>query len=257
MIFIGERINTGFKDIKQAVQDKDPEPLRNWAHKQTEAGADYLDVNLGAVSSDPAVMCWMIETVQEAVDTKICIDTNKLNILTEALKICDKPPLINSTTAAPEKLDPILSLSVEHNTSFIGLVMDASGTPKSVDKRVENAGTIVARAMEMGIGTDRVFLDPIIMPLKHMQDQLPHILEAAGQFSLFADPPPHIICGLSNASSGTEHKKLIHQTLLAMLIAKGLDSVICDVLDTPLVNTALTAELIMNKVIFADSYVRK
>ncbi|MDP7636207.1 MAG: dihydropteroate synthase, partial [Phycisphaerae bacterium] len=77
MIFIGERINTGFKDIKQAVMDKDPAPLQAWAKKQADAGAGYLDVNLGAVSADPSDMCWMIETVQDAVETPICIDTNK------------------------------------------------------------------------------------------------------------------------------------------------------------------------------------
>ena len=68
MIFVGERINTGFKDIKQAVIDKDPKPLQEWAKKQTEAGADYLDVNLGAVSTKPEDMCWMIESVQAVVD---------------------------------------------------------------------------------------------------------------------------------------------------------------------------------------------
>ena len=78
MLFIGERINTGFKDIKQAVTDKDPKPLQAWAKKQTDAGASFLDVNLGAVSSKPEDMCWMIETVQEAVETAICIDTNNV-----------------------------------------------------------------------------------------------------------------------------------------------------------------------------------
>jgi len=39
MIFVGERINTGFKDIKQAVVDRDPAPLQAWAKKQTAAGA--------------------------------------------------------------------------------------------------------------------------------------------------------------------------------------------------------------------------
>jgi len=84
MIFIGERINTGFKDIKQAVTDKDKGPLQEWAKRQADAGASFLDVNLGAVSSDPADMCWMIETVQEAAETNICIDTNKPDILTLA-----------------------------------------------------------------------------------------------------------------------------------------------------------------------------
>jgi 5-methyltetrahydrofolate corrinoid/iron sulfur protein methyltransferase len=41
-----------------------------------------------------------------------------------------------------------------------------------------------------------------------------------------------------------------------MAINNGLDAVICDVLDTNLVNAALTAELIMNRQIYADSYVK-
>ncbi|MGB2820894.1 MAG: dihydropteroate synthase [Phycisphaerae bacterium] len=257
MIFIGERINTGFKDIKQAVMDKDPGPLQMWARKQTEAGAGYLDVNLGAVSAAPADMCWMIETVQEAVDTPICIDTNKPNILAEAIKAARPGALINSTTAADEKLDSMMPVAAENNASIIGLSMDESGTPKSADKRVENAFKVLAKAMELGIGPDRVFLDPIVMPLKYMQDQATQILEATRQFQAFCDPPPHVVCGLSNVSNGTTHKGLINRIFLAMAVGCGMDAAICDVLDADLVNAALTAELVMNREIYADSYVRK
>ena len=255
MIFVGERINTGFKDIKQAVADKDPKPLQEWAKKQAAAGANYIDVNLGAVSTDPAVMCWMIETVQNAVDTPISIDTNKTAILSEAIKVCNKSPLVNSTTAAQEKLQDFLPIVMEHNASVIGLAMDEAGTPKTADKRIENAAMLVAMAMEHGISPDRIFLDPIVMPLKFMQDQAKDTLEAVRQFTLISDPPPHIICGLSNVSSKTAHKKLISRTFLTMAIAGGMDAVICDVTDTELVNAVRTAELIMNKEIYADSYI--
>ena len=255
MIFVGERINTGFKDIKQAVLDKDAKPLQEWAKKQTEAGANYLDVNLGAVSSKAEDMCWMVETVQEAVDTPVCIDTNKPAILAEAIKVCNKPPLVNSTTAAQEKMDQFFPLVVEHNASVIGLSMDESGTPKSADMRVEKAGILLATAMEAGITPDRIFLDPIAMPLKFMQEQLTEILAATRQYLLFSDPPPHIICGLSNVANGTTHKKLINRVFLAMCIANGMDSAICDVMDTDLVHAARTADLIMNKEIYADSYI--
>ena len=256
MIFIGERINTGFKDIKQAVMDKDPAPLQDWAAKQTDAGATFLDVNLGAVSSDPADMCWMVETVQQAVDTPICIDTNKPNILSEAIKACKPGTLINSTTAAPEKLDVMMPIAAENDASIIGLVMDESGTPKNADKRVENAGMIIAKAMELGMEPDRVFLDPIVMPLKFMQEQAQQILDATRHFKLFSNPPPHVVCGLSNVSNGTTHKGLINRIFLSMAIGCGMDAAICDVLDRDLVNAALTAELIMNREIYADSYVR-
>ena len=256
MILIGERINTGFKDIKQAVMDKDPAPLQEWARKQADAGASFLDVNLGAVSAKPEDMCWMIETVQNAVDTPVCVDTNKVNILREAIAVCRPGALINSTTAAPEKLDPMMAIAAEHGASIIGLAMDESGAPKNVDKRVENAGMILAKAMELGMEPDRVFLDPIVMPLKFMQDQATNILEAVRQFQLFSDPPPHIVCGLSNISNGTKHKGLINRTFLVMAIANGMDAAICDVMDSDLVNAARTAELVLNREIYADSYVK-
>ena len=255
MIFIGERINTGFKDIKAAVENKDADVLKEWAVKQTKAGATYLDVNLGAVSSKPEDLCWMIEQVQAASDLPLSIDTNKPSMLKEAVPLCKKPPLINSTTAVDEKMDAMFPIVAEHGASIIGLVMDEEGSPKSADKRVENAGKLLAKAMEYDISPEQLFLDPIVMPLKYMQEQAQEILAAAGQFRLFSDPPPHIVCGLSNISNGTTKKKLINRTFAVMLVANGLDAVICDVNDEELVDALLTAELVMNKQIYADSYI--
>ncbi|MQY76292.1 MAG: methyltetrahydrofolate--corrinoid methyltransferase [Spirochaeta sp.] len=255
MIFIGERINTGFKVIKNAVLNKDGDVIKEWARKQADAKADYLDVNLGAVSNKPEDLCWMIEKVQEEVDLPISIDTNKLTMLKEAIPVCKKPPLVNSVTADEEKLDKILPIIAQYNASIIGLVMDESGSPKSADQRVENAGRIMAKIMDYDISPEKLFLDPIVMPLKFMQDQSKEILKAASQFGLFSDPPCHIVCGLSNVSNGTSQKKLINRVFATMLIANGLDAVILDVADEELVNTILTAELIMNKSIYADSYI--
>jgi len=247
MIFIGERINTGFKDVKAAVENKDADVIKKWAVKQTEAGATYLDVNLGAVSSKPEDLCWMIEQVQAASDLPISIDTNKSVMLKEAVPLCKKPPLINSTTAVDEKMEAMFSI--------VGLAMDEAGSPKTADKRVENAGKLLAKAMEFGINPEQLFLDPIVMPLKYMQEQAQEILSGARQFRLFSDPPPHIVCGLSNIANGTTQKKLINRTFAVMLVANGLDAVICDVTDEDLVNALLTAELVMNKQIYADSYI--
>lgn len=256
MIFVGERINTGFKDIKQAVIDRNPEPIQNWARVQTEAGATYLDVNLGAVSTKPADMCWMIECVQQVSDLPVSIDTNKPAILREAIKVCNKPPLVNSSTAAKEVMDQYLPIVAEYNASIIGLAQDETGSPRSADARVEKAGIFMAAAMEAGITPDRIFLDPIVMPLKFMQEQAKEILEATRQFKMFSDPPPHIICGLSNISNGAIHKRLINRVFLVMLIANGLDAAICDVTDIELINAAKAAELVMNREIYADNFVK-
>jgi 5-methyltetrahydrofolate corrinoid/iron sulfur protein methyltransferase len=255
MIFIGERINAGFKDVKAAIQEKNADVIKDWAKKQAAAKASYIDVNMGTASSKPADLCWMIEQVQSVVDALISIDNNRPAMLKEAIPVCNKPPLINSTTADEARLDELLPLVAEHKASIIGLVMDESGSPKSADQRVENAGKIFAKIMEYGIEPEQLFLDPIVMPLKFMQDQAQEILKAANQFKLFSDPPCHIVCGLSNVSNGTTHKKLINRVFAAMMVANGLDAIICSVLDEELVNTILTAELVMNKSIYADSYI--
>jgi 5-methyltetrahydrofolate corrinoid/iron sulfur protein methyltransferase len=256
MLFIGERINTGFKKIKQAVLDKDPKPLQQAARRQIEAGANYLDVNLGAISADPAVMCWMIEAVQAAVDAPISIDSNKPDIVAQAIKVCRKPPIINSTTAAKDKLEAFMAIAAAHKASIIGLSIDESGTPTTAAQRVENAGKILAKAMEMGVPTENVFLDPITMPLKFMQEQALTILDATRQFAMLDDPPPKIICGLSNISNKTEHKELINRTFLVMAIACGMSATICNVEDVDLMNAVRCAEFIMNREIYADSFVK-
>ncbi len=255
MIFIGERINAGFKDIKKAIVNKDGDIIKEWARKQADAKATYIDVNLGTASNKPEDLCWMIENVQDEVDLPISIDNNRPVMLKEAMKVCKKPPLVNSTTADDARMQELFPIVAENNASIIGLAMDESGSPKDAAKRVENAGKIIATAMEYGIEPEQLFLDPIIMPLKYMQEQAKEIMSAANQFQLFSDPPPHIVGGLSNVSNGTTKKRLINRTFVVMMVANGLDAVICDVTDEALVDAILTAELIMNKSIYADSYV--
>ncbi|MGQ9615704.1 MAG: dihydropteroate synthase [Spirochaetota bacterium] len=254
MILIGERINAGFKDIKEAIINKDGDVIKEWARKQTDAGANYLDVNIGTVSNKPEDLCWMIEMVQEEVDTPISVDINKPIMLKEAVVVCKKPPLINSTTAVEEKMNELFPIAAEHNASIIGLVMDEAGSPTNVEKRLENAAKLFEKAMEFGLSPEQLFIDPIIMPLKFMQEQSVVIMNAVSQFRLISDPPCHIVCGLSNISNGAKHKRLINRVFIAMLIAHGLDAAILDVLDTEMIDTILTAELVMNRQIYADSY---
>ena len=111
--------------------------------------------------------------------------------------------------------------------------------------------------MEAGLPMDHLYLDPIVMPVKFMQDQGKEFLEAARQFQMLSDTPPNISCGLSNIASKATEKKLINRTFLVMAIAAGVNAVICDVLDVDLLNAAKTAELLMNREIYADAYLQK
>jgi len=111
-------------------------------------------------------------------------------------------------------------------------------------------------AMEAGLEPDRIILDPILMPIKFMQEQAPFVLEAIEQYTNLSDPPPHISVGLSNIGSKTTERGRIVRTFLVMAMAKGLDAAICNVCDEETIAAVATAELVLNKEIYSDSYVR-
>ncbi|MHC4291682.1 MAG: dihydropteroate synthase, partial [Planctomycetota bacterium] len=117
---------------------------------------------------------------------------------------------------------------------------------------------IVQKAMERGFDTQRLFIDPIILPVKvpNAQTQPGNILTAMEQIRYLCEPAPHMTIGLSNLSQGTNERSLINRIFLAMAISRGLDSAIVEVLDKKLMNVVATAEMLMNKQIYSDSFLK-
>jgi 5-methyltetrahydrofolate corrinoid/iron sulfur protein methyltransferase len=110
--------------------------------------------------------------------------------------------------------------------------------------------------MEYDLPFDHLYIDPIILPVKAEQRGPGIVLESIQQMRGLADPGPHILVGLSNLSQGAVDRKLINRTFLAMAIGVGLDAAIVDPLDTELMDTLIAAEVLMNKAIYSDSFLK-
>jgi 5-methyltetrahydrofolate corrinoid/iron sulfur protein methyltransferase len=143
-------------------------------------------------------------------------------------------------------------------TAIITLTMDKNGVPQDMDTRVAIAAEIVQKAMEKGFDTQRLFIDPIVLPVKvpNAQAQPGNVLGAIEQIKYLADPAPHTTIGLSNLSQGTNERSLVNRIFLAMAVSRGLDSAIVDVLDNDLMNVLATAEMLMDKQIYSDSFLK-
>ena len=257
MITIAERINGMFLDVKKAIKEKNGSIIHELAKKQTEAGATYLDINVGTAAADQHdAMRWLVETTQEAVKTPLAIDSQKLDVVKAGLEVAKNEVMINSSQGEPEDLDTYIPLAKEHNAALICLTMNKVGVPQNVDTRVEIAATIVGKVMEHGMDMDKVFIDPIILPVNVDQKQPGYMLEVFSQIKLLSDPQPHITVGLSNFSQGTKEKSLLNSTMLIMAVAAGLDTALLDVLDTDLMNAGICAEMILNKQIYSDSFLK-
>ena len=255
MHVIGERINGLFSDVKQAIRGKDAKAIQDLARRQMEAGATALDVNVGpAVSDAQGAMFWLVETIREVTDAPLAIDTAKWKVMEAVIPKVPGEAILNSTKADVEIASQYVALAVENNAALIGLTIDADGVPGNVDKRVELGAQLITIAMEASLPMDKLFIDPIILPVNVSPKTPCHCLQAIAQLKNFADPPPHLLLGLSNVSQRCNNRSLINSTYLAMCIAHGLDSAIMDPLDTELMNSAITAELLMEKKIYCDSY---
>ena len=255
MLVIGERINGMFKDVGKAIKEKDKNIIQNLAKSQVSSGAGMLDVNVGPASADPvSAMQWLVEVIQEVTDVPLALDSTKPKVIEEGLKLVKEKAMINSTIADKEKLDLLLPLAKQHGASIIGLTMSKKGVPRDRNQRSEFAALILTAAVEAGLSLEDLYLDPIILPVNVAQAQSLEVLEALRELKLLSNPPVKTVLGLSNVSQGTNHRSLINRTFLVMAQCAGLGAAIVDPLDKELMDSMTTAELLLNKNIYCDSY---
>jgi 5-methyltetrahydrofolate corrinoid/iron sulfur protein methyltransferase len=199
-------------------------------------------------------MKWLIDSIQEVSSAGLALDSTKADVIEEGLKLTRTRAMINSTNADDEKMDRIFALAVKYNTRVIGLTMDKTGVPNNRERRLELAAKIVAKASDCGINIEDLFLDPIVLPVNVAQAQGVEVLESIREFRLISDPAPNIAVGLSNVSQGTKFRGLINRTFLVMAAANGLTAAILDPLDKELMDAMITAELILGRNIYCDSF---
>ena len=66
---VAENINVMSKSIGPAMRAREAKPIQELAVRLTEAGSDYLDVNLGpARKKGDELMEWIVGVVQEVSD---------------------------------------------------------------------------------------------------------------------------------------------------------------------------------------------
>jgi 5-methyltetrahydrofolate corrinoid/iron sulfur protein methyltransferase len=236
MYIIGENIHILSDKVKEALANRDREFFMDSAVKQVEAGAQAVDINLGPRKKDFAeVWPWIIETVETVVDVPLSIDTTNVDGMEAALKTIKKAqPILNSTSAEPERLEKIPLLAKKYNAKVVALTMAASGIPVAADERVNIAvEKLIPRMMEIDFPMSDLIIDPLVLTVSGCQEYCPHLIEAVRTLQFAWDPTPLISVGLSNVSNAVpnENRPLINRVYLAMLMGVGLKMMIANPMD--------------------------
>jgi cobalamin-dependent methionine synthase I len=239
MYIIGENIHIISEKVKIALKERNAKFFQELAVKQVEGGAAALDINLGPRKKDwEEVFPWMVENVEAVVDVPLSFDsTNLLGIEAGLKKVTKAQPIINSTSAEPERLEKVPLVAKEYNAKLIALTMGSGGIPIAADERVTIAlEQLIPRMLEIDYPMENLIIDPLVLTVSGCQEYCPHLLEAVRTLQFAWDPPPAISVGLSNVSNAVprENRPLINQVYCAMLMGAGLNMMIADPLDNEL-----------------------
>jgi 5-methyltetrahydrofolate corrinoid/iron sulfur protein methyltransferase len=239
MILIGESINVVSKTIGPAMRQREPQLIHELAKAQAEAGADYLDINIGpARKAGDELMEWIVNTVQEVTNLPLSLDTTNPAAMEAGLKVHKGKALINSISVV--RMEEELPLVQEYGVDFIGLLWGREGMPRDADERAMIAVELMGTANAMGIPSESIWFDPIATPVVNIEsNQAKPCLEFMSSLGDIA-PGCKSVIGLSNVSNGapTQLRPYLNRTFLIMLMRYGLHSAIVDVLDTELVQIA-------------------
>jgi cobalamin-dependent methionine synthase I len=247
MYIIGENIHIISEKVKEALTNKDAAFFQDLAVKQVEAGAQALDLNLGPRKKDgDVVFPWMVETVEAVVDVPLSFDsTNLLGIEAGLKKITKAQPIINSTSAEPERLEKVPLLAKQYNTRLIALTMGSSGIPIAADERVNIAvEKLIPRMLEIDFPMENLIIDPLVLTVSGCQQYCPHLIETVRTLQYAWDPSPAISVGLSNVSNAVpaQNRPLINRVYCVMLMGVGLQMMIANPLDEALKETVRIIE---------------
>ena len=254
-IVIGERIHCISPSIKEAMATMTPDPILKRAKEQLDAGATYLDVNIGpAEKNGVELMQWAVKLLQDNFDNvPLCLDTSNMKAIEAGIQVYNREkgkPIVNSADAG-DRIGYI-DLAAANDAICIALC-SKHGVPSDNDERMAYCQEMLERGMELGMEAEDLWFDPLFVVIKGMQDKQMDVLSFIKDLS---DMGFNSTGGLSNVSNMTpKHiRPILDSTMVAMAMYCGLTSAIANPCDARLMEVIKSADIIKNNSLYADSF---
>jgi 5-methyltetrahydrofolate corrinoid/iron sulfur protein methyltransferase len=259
-IMIGENIHCIAPKVKDAMDRRDESPTSEIlvrAKKQLDAGATYLDLNIGPKrKGSEGLMAWGVQLLQSHFDNvPIALDTADIDEIESGIKVYNRAkgkPIVNSADAG----DRIKYVDVAGaNDAIVLALCSAQGVPSGTEEREAFCMQLLERGMAAGMENpaEDMWFDPLFVVIKGMQDQQKVVLEFIKWLSGQGFKSTG---GLSNVSNmmPKEVRPQVNSIMVAMCIGMGLTSAIVNPCEKILNNAIKTADIIMDHNLFNDSF---
>jgi len=247
MIIIGEKINGTIPAVGAAIATKDRDFITDLALRQSESGADYIDICASTTpEQEVEALKWLIDAVQAVTNTPISIDSPDPLVIREVFGYIKRPGLINSVSLEGEKTTVLFPMIADTEWQCVVMLCDDSGIPSEVESRLRIAKKMVDLATTHGITPDRLHVDPLVMALPTDGASMAKFMSCCREIKALY-PDIHITSGLSNISYGLPARKSLNQSFLILAMSAGMDSAIMNPLDRDMVAAVLSTEALLGK----------
>jgi 5-methyltetrahydrofolate--homocysteine methyltransferase len=242
---IGERINpSGRKVLSRELKAGKTAQLLRDAFEQVQAGAEALDVNVATPGvSESETFRRVLPPLQNAVSVPLVIDSTDPQALQAALRVYAGRALINSLSGDRATLEKLLPLVRRFGAAFVGLCLDGQGIPATASGRLRIAREIMGTALDMGLCSQDILIDGLVLTAATNQDEGLVTLETLERVK--GDLGLCTILGVSNISYGLPLRGAMNAAFVAMAAGRGLDAAILDPRD-PEVMSALRAASVIS-----------
>ncbi len=254
-ITIGERLSTTAPIVNKAFLARDPEPILARAKAQLDAGATYLDVNIGpAEGYGEDLMKWAVQLLQSNFDNvPLALDTSNKAAIEAGISVYNRSkgkPIVNSADAAGRIENIDLAAA---NDAIVIALCNGEGIAADNDERMGYCTTLLERGLSLGLSEDDIWFDPLFVVIKGMQDKQMDVLHFIGDLTAMGLKTTG---GLSNNSNGMpKHiRPIMDSAMVAMAMMMGMTSAIVNPNDLRLMETIKSCDIIRNDTLYADSY---
>ena len=244
---VGERINpTGKKVLQAELRVGKLDIVTTFVEEQVELGADILDVNVGMNGIDEKeTMLNVINHVTMISNIPLSIDSSKIDVIEEALRIYPGRAIINSISLESEKFEKLIPIAKKYGAMFILLPLSDEGLPKDIDEKKEIIGKILDRASSFGLTKEDIIVDGLVNTIGANKRASIETMETIRYCK--QDLGLATICGLSNISFGLPERIFVNSTFLAFAIKEGLTMAIANPSQDLLMNVAVASDLLLNR----------
>jgi len=224
-----------------------------YADEQVYAGAQLLDVNVGApLVNEEEVLPELVQRLTARHGTPLALDSSNARAVARALPYCPGSPLVNSVSGEAGRMEELGALCRDWGAPFILLPLRGKKLPVMAAERIAILEELLLQAEALGISRRLLLVDVLALAVSAKAEAGRQCLETIRW--CVREGLPTVI-GLSNVSFGLPARELVNAAFLAMAAGAGLSSCIANPGSRHIREAVDCADLLLNRDLHAERFI--